>query len=142
MISFLTKLSGLLILSYSKGSTGLKLNLTVNVNMQSTKTLTPFHDMHFPKVPHCEILFFFFLNKNKNEKPYCESFPIEWSHLYLGKRRGLLYEQVHPEEITGTRALLAEHTGGFSHIRTGVRFGKAFQATAGHFRYHSLLATP
>lgn len=57
---------------------------------------------------------------------YCESFPMDWSHLYLGKRRGLLYEQVHPEETTGARALLAEHAGGFSHILIGVRFGKAF----------------
>lgn len=50
---------------------------------------------------------------------------MDWSHLYLGKRRGLLYEQVHPEETT-RGALLAEHTGGFSHILIGVRFGKAF----------------
>lgn len=90
MISFLTKLSGLLILSYSKGSIGLKLNLTVNVNMQSTKTLISFHGMHFPKVSHHEILFFFFFKQtNKQKKPKRTVSPFPWIGPTFTSERGV-----------------------------------------------------
>lgn len=88
MISFLTKLSGLLILSYSKGSIGLKLNLMVNVNMQSTKTLISFHGMRFPKVSHHEILFFF-LNKQTNKTPKCTVSPFPWIGPTFTSERGV-----------------------------------------------------